>query len=101
MDGIDNSELMRRLLEIPVIREINSVLRHATKPVDWKLAEQVSQAVAGSGLQLAKSTRSDLEEFHQACRIAELAVVGQSGLGPVRGITNVRLLHAPNGPRPT
>lgn len=95
MEGINNSELVRRLLEIPVIREINNVLRNTTRPVDWKLAEQISQAVAGSGIQSVRPTKADAEEFAQACRIAELAVVGQSGLGPVRGITNVRLLTRP------
>lgn len=92
MDGIDGGELVRRLLEIPVVREINNLLRNATKPVDRKLAQQVSQAVAGSGIHSAKFTAADLEEFQQACRIAELAVVGQSGLGPVRGVQQVRLV---------
>lgn len=95
MEGINNSELVRRLLEIPVIREINNVLRNTTRPVDWKLAGQISQAVAGSGIQSVRPTKADVEEFAQDCRIAELAVVGQSGLGPVRGITDVRLLTRP------
>jgi coenzyme F420 biosynthesis associated uncharacterized protein len=33
-----------------------------------------------------------VDEFNQACRIAELAVVGHTGLGPVQGVTDVRLL---------
>jgi putative hydrolase len=92
MEGIDNSELVRGLLKIPVFREIYNLLHSSTKPVDWKLAEQISDAVAGAGLRTARPGAADLEELHQACRIAELAVVGSSGLGPVRGITDVRLL---------
>ena len=92
MDGIDNSELSRRLLEIPLFREINNALRGQSGPVDWKIAGQISEAVAGSGLRSGKPSASDVEELNQACRIAELAVVGHSGLGPVQGVTDVRLL---------
>lgn len=92
MDGIDDAELVRRLLEIPVFREIHNVLRNSTKPVDWRLAEQISEAISGAGLHSPRPAGPELEEFQQACRIAELAVVGYSGLGPVRGVTHVRLL---------
>jgi coenzyme F420 biosynthesis associated uncharacterized protein len=95
MEGIDNAELVRRLLEIPVFREIHNVLRNSTKPVDWNLAEQISEAVSGAGLYSPRPAGADLEEFQQACRIAELAVTGNSGLGPVRGVTHVRLLWRP------
>jgi putative hydrolase len=92
MEGIDNTELVRGLLKIPVFREIYNLLHGSTKPVDWKLAEQISEAVGGAGVHTARPEAADLDEFHQACRIAELAVVGNSGLGPLRGITDVRLL---------
>lgn len=92
MDGIDPSELTRRLLEIPLFREINNALRGQSGPVDWKIAGQIAEAVAASGMRSSKPSGSDLEEFRQACRIAELAVVGHSGLGPVQGVTDVRLL---------
>ena len=92
MEGIDNSELIRRLLEIPLFREINNVLRNATRPVDWKLAEQISEAVSSAAIHTAQPGNADLEEFQQACRIAELAVVAHSGLGPVQGVTHVKLL---------
>jgi putative hydrolase len=92
VDGIDNSELTRRLLEIPLFREINNALRGQAGPVDWKIAKEISEAVAASGMSTAKPSSADVEEFNQACRIAELAVVGHSGLGPVQGVTDVRLL---------
>lgn len=92
MDGIDNSELTRRLLEIPLFREIHNAFRTQAGPVDWTIAGQISEAVSASGRPSAKPSSKDLEEFHQACRIAELAVVGHSGLGPVQGITDVRLV---------
>ena len=92
VDGIDNAELSRRLLQIPLFREINNVLRGHSGPVDWKIAGQISEAVASSGIRSTKPTTGDMEEFGQACRIAELAVVGHSGLGPVHGITDVRLV---------
>lgn len=92
MDGIDTSELSRRLLEIPLFREINNALRGQPGPVDWKIAGQISEAVAGSGIRSGKPSAGDVEEFRQACRIAELAVIGHSGLGPVQGVTDVKLL---------
>lgn len=92
MDGIDNSELSRRLLEIPLFREINNALRGQSGPVDWKIAAEIGDAVAGSGLGSSKPSAADIDEFNQACRIAELAVVGHTGLGPVQGVTDVRLL---------
>ena len=92
MDGIDNSELSRRLLEIPLFREINNALRGQSGPVDWKIAGEIGDAVAGSGRRSSKPTAADVDEFNQACRIAELAVVGHTGLGPVQGVTDVRLL---------
>lgn len=92
MDGIDNSELTRRLLEIPLFREINNALRGQSGPVDWKIAGEISGAVAASGVLTGKPSSADLDEFNQACRIAELAVVGHTGLGPVQGVTDVRLL---------
>lgn len=92
MDGIDSSELTRRLLEIPLFREINNALRGQSGPVDWKIAGEISGAVSASGVRSGKPSSADLDEFNQACRIAELAVVGHSGLGPVQGVTDVRLL---------
>ncbi|HEU4869118.1 MAG TPA: zinc-dependent metalloprotease, partial [Actinomycetota bacterium] len=92
MDGIDNSELTRRLLEIPLFREINNALRGQAGPVDWKIAGEISGAVSSSGLRSGKPSSADLDEFNQACRIAELAVVGHTGFGPVQGVTDVRLL---------
>ncbi|MEX0789210.1 MAG: zinc-dependent metalloprotease [Actinomycetota bacterium] len=92
MEGIDNSELSRRLLEIPLFREINNALRGQSGPVDWKIAGEIGGAVAASGMRSGKPSAADLEEFNQACRIAELAVVGHTGLGPVQGVTDVRLL---------
>lgn len=92
MDGIDNSELTRRLLEIPLFREIHKAFRSQAGPVDWTIAGQISEAVAASGMPSAKPSSSDIEEFHQACRIAELSVIGHSGLGPVQGITDIRLV---------
>lgn len=92
MDGIDNSELTRRLLEIPLFREINNALRGQAGPVDWKIAGEISGAVSSSGIRSGKPSSADLDEFNQACRIAELAVVGHTGLGPVQGVTDVRLL---------
>lgn len=92
MDGIDTSELTRRLLEIPLFREINNVLRGQSGPVDWRIAGQISEAVAASGIRSGKPSSGEIDELQQACRIAELAVVGHSGLGPVQGVTDVRLL---------
>lgn len=92
MDGIDNSELTRRLLEIPLFREINNALRGQSGPVDWKIAGEISGAVSASGVRSGKPSSAEVDEFNQACRIAELAVVGYSGLGPVQGVTDVRLL---------
>ncbi|CAN5898313.1 hypothetical protein BH23ACT12_BH23ACT12_14530 [soil metagenome] len=92
MDGIDNAELSRRLLEIPIFREINNALRGQSGPVDWKIASEIGAAVAASGLRSTKPSAADIDEFNQACRIAELAVVGHTGLGPVQGVTDVRLL---------
>lgn len=92
MEGIDNSELVRGLLKIPVFREIHRLLSNAGRPVDWSLAEQISAAVAGAGIRNPRPGNRELDELYQACRIAELAVIGHSGLGPVRGITDVRLL---------
>lgn len=92
MEGIDNSELTRRLLQIPLFREINNALRGQSGPVDWKIAAEISEAVAASGTRSSKPSAGDIEEFQQACRIAELAVVGHTGLGPVQGVTDVRLL---------
>lgn len=92
MEGIDNAELSRRLLEIPLFREINNALRGQAGPVDWKIAGQITEAVAASGVRSGKPSAGEIDEFQQACRIAELAVVGHSGLGPVQGVTDVRLL---------
>ncbi len=92
MDGIDNSELFRRLLEIPLFREINNALRGQSGPVDWKIAAQISEAVAGSGRRSGKPSAADVAELSQACRIAELAVIGHSGWGPVQGVADVRLV---------
>lgn len=92
MDGIDNSELARRLLEIPLFRELNNALRGQSGPVDWRIAGQIAEAVAASGMTSRKPSSAEIDEIHQACRVAELAVIGHSGLGPVRGITDVRLL---------
>ncbi len=92
MEGIDNGELVRRLLQIPILRELNSLLRSATRPVDWKLAEQISDAVASSATRSHKASPADVDELQTDCRIAELAVVGNSGLGPVQGISHVQLL---------
>lgn len=92
MDGIDNSELTRRLLEIPLFRELNNALRGQPGPVDWRIAGQIAEAVAASGLKSSKPSGGEIDELHQACRVAELAVIGHSGLGPVKGVTDVRLL---------
>ncbi|MGQ0679561.1 MAG: zinc-dependent metalloprotease [Actinomycetota bacterium] len=93
MEGIDTGEVVRRLLDIPVVRELSNLLHNATRPVDWGLAGQVCRAVAGAGTSSAKVGRRDQDELETACRIAELAVLGQSGLGPVRGVSQVRVVN--------
>ena len=99
MEGIDHSELVRGLLKIPLFREIHNLLSSTRGPVDWKLAQQLSDAVAGAGVRNTRPGGADLDELYQSCRIAELAVVAHSGLGPVRGVTDVQVLGRPQWAR--
>lgn len=92
MENLNNSELLRRMLQIPLFKEIHNTLREASGAVDWQIASQVASAVAGSGIRNDRPSASDVDGFGQACRIAELSVVGHTGLGPVQGITGVSLL---------
>ena len=92
MEGIDNAELVRRLLEIPFLRDSQRAAqcdpagRLETRGTDLRGCGRFRPAQPQNG------SAAELEEFQQACRIAELAVVGNSGLGPVQGVTHVRLL---------
>lgn len=99
MDSIDNTELTRRLLEIPLFREVHNTFRRQSGPVDWTIAEQICSAVAASGLRRLQPGTADVDEIHQSCRIAELAVVGHSGLGPVQGVTEARMVTRPEWAR--
>ncbi|MEX2587903.1 MAG: zinc-dependent metalloprotease [Actinomycetota bacterium] len=91
MENIDSAELTRRLLQIPLFREIQNVIASQSGPVDWVAAEQMATAVSKSGIRNPKATRTDAEEFQQAIRISELSVLGHTGLGPVQGVNQVSL----------
>lgn len=91
MENIDSAELTRRLLQIPLFRELHNVATSQTGPVDWVVAEQIATAVAKSGIRNPKAARADADEFQQAIRISELSVVGHTGLGPVQGVDQVSL----------
>lgn len=91
MENIDSAELTRRMLQIPLFREIHNVITSQTGSVDWVVAEQMSTAVAKSGIRNPKATRADADEFQQALRISELSIVGHTGMGPVQGVDQVSL----------
>lgn len=91
MENLDSTELTRRLLQIPLLREIHNVITSQSAPVDWVVAEQMATAVAKSGIRNPKPTRAEADHLQQAVRIAELSVVGHTGLGPVQGVKRVSL----------
>lgn len=91
MENIDPTELTRRLLQIPLFKEIHNVITSQSGPVDWTVASQMATAVSKSGIRNTKATRADADELQQAIRVAELSVVGHTGLGPVQGISRVSL----------
>lgn len=91
MENIDSAELTRRLLQIPLFREIHNVITSQGGPVDWVVAGQMATAVSKSGIRNPKATRTDADELQQAIRISELSVIGHTGLGPVQGVNQVSL----------
>ena len=92
MDEINPLDLAQALGNIPLFRELQRVIGAQRGPVNWEFAGQIATAVAGAGGGRSDATADELEEFEQACRVAELRLGQLAGMEPSTEINEVQLL---------
>lgn len=92
MEEIDPLALARALSEIPLFRELQRLLAAQTGPVNWEIAGQIARAVAGAGSVGTHPTEDVVEEFRQACRVAELRLTEQTGFPATAELTDVGVI---------
>jgi coenzyme F420 biosynthesis associated uncharacterized protein len=92
MDEINPLELAQALGNIPLFRELQRVIAAQRGPVNWEFAQQIATAVAGAGGTRANPKAEEVQEFEQACRVAELRLGQLAGMEPSTEINEVHLL---------
>ena len=70
--------------DVPLFREIQRVLLAGSGPINWELARQIGVAAAQEGRSDPTPSSDDLRTMEEAVRVAELQVVGLTGLAPDR-----------------
>jgi putative hydrolase len=81
------------LRDAPLFRELQRVMAASSGPVNWELARQVGIATAVEGGPDAVPTEEDLRSLEEAVRVAELQVVGFTGLEPPGDVARVRAVR--------
>jgi len=79
--------------DVPLFREIQRVLMSSSGPVNWELARQVGIASASFGTEDPAPTDEDRRGFDEAVRVAELQVVGFTGLEAPPDIARVETVR--------
>lgn len=93
MDAIDPERMARALGEIPLFREFQRILRSgAPGAANWEIGTQIALAIAGAGLEAGPSPEKEEEGLREACRLAELEIVGRAGLEPPHVLAKVSLV---------
>ncbi|HLF70492.1 MAG TPA: zinc-dependent metalloprotease, partial [Actinomycetota bacterium] len=83
---------MRALNDVPLIRELQRMVTSNPGPINWEIAQQIARAVAGAGKLTHAPTKSDIDDFTEDCRIAELQIAARTGSDPSHSITETSVL---------
>jgi putative hydrolase len=75
--------------DVPLLREIQRVLRSSSGPVNWELARQIGIAAATQEGQDPEPTEEDRRSVEEAVRVAELQVAAFTGLEPPHDVAVV------------
>ncbi|HSG85776.1 MAG TPA: zinc-dependent metalloprotease, partial [Candidatus Limnocylindrales bacterium] len=75
--------------DVPLLREIERVLRSSSGPVNWELARQIGIASATQGGPDPEPTEEDHRLLDEGVRVAELRVADLTGLEPPHDVAVV------------
>ena len=89
---IDPAEIGMALSTIPLFRELQRLLMAQRGPVNWEIAEQISQAVAQMRSPGPRPGHEEQEADDEACRLAAMRVGELTGLEPPGSITRVEVV---------